>query len=52
MPPFVAWMAGAGVAWVDVWRSDIDCPYDQGGKADATEPWFIDAVASFLASRS
>lgn len=29
MPPFVQWMGAQGVSWVDVWRSDIDCPYDQ-----------------------
>lgn len=74
MPPFVQWMSAQGVSWIDVWRSDIDCPYDkvrssvliqwyieynasvlpafrcQNGNADETEPWFIDAIASFLAS--
>ena len=29
MPAFVEWMVTQGVNWVDVWRSDIDCPYDK-----------------------
>lgn len=43
------WLATEGVDWVDVWRSDIDCPYDQRGAVDDTEAWFLQAVEQFLA---
>lgn len=48
MPAFVQWMAQEGVDFVDVWRSDIDCPYDKNGQADSTEDWFLTAVEEFL----
>ena len=45
-PPFVQWMAGAGVQTVDVWRCDIDRKYPE---PDPTAPWYFDALAAFLA---
>ena len=45
-PPFVAWMAAAGVETVDVWRCDIDRPYPA---PDPTASWFIGALGAFAA---
>lgn len=45
-PPFVDFMAAAGVETVDVWRCDIDSSYPA---PDPTATWFFDALERFLA---
>jgi len=44
-PPFVDFLAGAGVATIDVWRCDIDHHY----LPDKTAGWMLDALTRFLA---
>ena len=48
LAPFVGFLGGSGVEFIDVWRCDIDAPY---GKAapDATAPFFLDALRAFVA---
>ena len=46
-PPFVDFLATAGVETVDVWRCDIDSPYPA---PDPTAPWYFDALARFLSA--
>jgi hypothetical protein len=45
--PFVAFLGARTVEFVDVWRCDIDAPYDRGAP-DATAPFFTAALARFL----
>jgi hypothetical protein len=46
--PFVDFLGASSVEFVDVWRCDIDSAYDVGAP-DATAPFFLDALARFLA---
>jgi hypothetical protein len=47
-PPFVSNLATQGLEFIDVWRCDIDSPYDNKGSADLTAPWFLDSLGAFL----
>lgn len=46
--PFVDFLGASSVEFVDIWRCDIDSPYDKGAP-DRTAPFFFDALAKFLA---
>jgi len=46
--PFVDFLGARAVEFIDVWRCDIDAPYDKGGAPDKTAPFFVDALARFL----
>ena len=47
-PPFVAYLGAQSVEFIDVWRCDIDAPYDVGGAPDLTAPFIFDALSAFL----
>lgn len=46
--PFVNFLGDSQVEFIDVWRCDIDAKYDNG-RPDLTAPFFLDALAHFLA---
>ena len=46
--PFVDFLAASSVEFIDVWRCDIDSPYDTKGP-DTTAPFFMEALQHFLA---
>jgi hypothetical protein len=47
LAPFVQFLTEQSVEFLDVWRCDIDSPYDTKGP-DATAPFFLEALKGFL----
>jgi hypothetical protein len=47
LSPFVAFLGQQSVEYIDVWRCDIDTPYDVASP-DPTAPFFLDALVDFL----